>query len=375
MAKFRQALNEARLAARRQTATWDLPLADEGIATLLPEIQEVRTLARLMSLEVRLAILDGDFAAASLGLESMYTMGRQVGSSGTLISMLVGLAVEGVASAEFEHWITHSGSPNAYWALTCLPGSMTDLAGGIESEDLWIEGSIPYANLLGTAILTPEQLEHLAHAVGALMELEWLDGGFRVEFNSGKTQDVRVPAGVVLMPLVLRGYPVCKRQLIDSGMDRTLVEAMQPTQVVMLRSIQVYREMLDEMVIWGRHMPVEARRALGQIDERFHDLAHRPEAVLANLMLPAITAASRAVVRGDQKLAMLRVIEALRLYAAAHEGRLPTALDQITAVPVPLDPATNRPFDYRLDGDTAVLRSAEMGIVIPDTQFEITVGH
>jgi hypothetical protein len=69
------------------------------------------------------------------------------------------------------------------------------------------------------------------------------------------------------------------------------------------------------------------------------------------------------------------VVEALRLYAAAHEGRLPATLDQITEVPVPLDPVSGRAFDYRLNGDTAVLTSAEKGIVNPDTQFEITIGR
>ena len=150
---------------------------------------------------------------------------------------------------------------------------------------------------------------------------------------------------------------------------------MQPTQVVILRWVQVYRELLDEMVIWGRHSPLETRRGLVQIEDRLDDLVRRPEAVLANLMLPAITAASRAVIRCDQRIAMLRVVEALRLYAAAHEGRLPAALDQITEVPVPLDPVSGRAFDYRLNGDTAILRTAEKGIVNPDTQFEIMVGR
>ncbi len=375
MSRFRGVFNEARLAVRRKNVEWDLPLQEQGVATLLPEIQEMRELARLMTVEVRLAILEGDYAAASRALENMYTMGQHLGKAGTLVSMLVGLAAQGQASEEVAHWITQSGSPNAYWALTCLPSSMSNLAESIESENLWIRGSLPYADLLNSAVLTPKQLEHLAHEAGALMESQWVDGGFRVEFNSGETQEVRVPAGVALLPLVLRAYPICKRQLLESDLDRELIEAMQPTQVVMLRWVQVYRELLDEMVIWSRHPPVETRRALKQIDERFDKLAHRPEAVLANVMLPAISAASRAVLRGDQKIAMLRVVEALRLYAAAHEGRLPTALDQIHEVPVPLDPATGSPFAYRLDGNTAILKSAEKGIVNPDTQFDITVSR
>jgi hypothetical protein len=374
ISKFSNVFNEVRLGARRRSAEWDIPLREGGVATLLPEIQEVRELARLLALDVRLSLVNGDYAAASRNLETMYTMGRQVGDSGTLVSMLVGLAVAGSASTEVGHWIASSGSPNAYWALTCLPSSMSNLAESIESEDLWIQGSVPYADLLGTAILTPKQLEHLAHELGSLFSSPWIGSGFKVEFNSGKSEDVRIPARVALLPLVLRAYPTCKRQLLEANLDRELVEAMDPTQVVVLRWVQVYRELHDEMVIWSRHAPVERRPALKKIDRRLlDDLANRPEAVLANLMLPAISAASTAAVRGDQRIAMLRVVEALRLYAAAHDGKLPAALDDISEVPVPLDPATSRAFGYRLEGNTAVLTSADRQSVYPDTRIEITI--
>ena len=375
LSTFRNVLPEARLAARRKRVEWDLPLKEQGVATRLPEIQEMRELARLMTIEARLAILEGDYATASLVLENMYTMGQQLGEAGTLVSMLVGLAAQGAATEEVIHWISQSDSPNAYWALTCLPSSMGNLAESLESEDLWIRGSIPYADLLGAAILTPQQLEHMAHEVGTLLDAQWVDGGFQIEFDSGETQDVRVPAGVALLPLVLRAYPVCKRQLLESDLDHELIERMEPLQVVMLRSVQVYRELLDEMVVWSRHTPLESREALMEIDRQFKSLANRPEAVMANLMLPGIGAASRAVLRGDQKIAMLRAVEAMRLYAAAHDGQLPNSLDQITEVPVPRDPATGGPFAYRLEGDTAILTSTQKGLVIPDTQFEITVGR
>ena len=148
---------------------------------------------------------------------------------------------------------------------------------------------------------------------------------------------------------------------------------MDPMQVVLLRWVQVYRELLDEMVVWSRHTPVESREAFKQVDGRLRSLHNRPEAVLANLMLPAVSSSSRAVLRIEQRIAMLRVVEALRLYAASHEGRLPATLGEIKEVPVPLDPATGGPFAYRIEGETAVLSSTEKKIVIPDVQYEITI--
>ena len=59
----------------------------------------------------------------------------------------------------------------------------------------------------------------------------------------------------------------------------------------------------------------------------------------------------------DRRIAMLRTIEALRIYAAAHGGQLPDSLDEVNDVPVPLDPGTGKPFEYHRDGATATLTS------------------
>ncbi len=52
---------------------------------------------------------------------------------------------------------------------------------------------------------------------------------------------------------------------------------------------------------------------------------------------------------------MVRYIEAIRLYAANHNGSLPPSLEAITEAPVPIDPATGKFFDYKVDGSTATL--------------------
>ena len=53
---------------------------------------------------------------------------------------------------------------------------------------------------------------------------------------------------------------------------------------------------------------------------------------------------------------MVQYIEAIRIYAANHNGMLPPSLDAITETPVPIDPATGKSFEYKLDGSTATLR-------------------
>jgi hypothetical protein len=76
---------------------------------------------------------------------------------------------------------------------------------------------------------------------------------------------------------------------------------------------------------------------------------------IARLLLPAMHAVRNAQVRLERDVAALRVIEALRMYAAEHDGRLPQTLEDIETVPVPTNPATGKAFAYRLDGKTGIL--------------------
>lgn len=59
--------------------------------------------------------------------------------------------------------------------------------------------------------------------------------------------------------------------------------------------------------------------------------------------------------RLDRHVAALQCLEAIRLYAAAHDGKFPNQLSDITQVPVPDDSVTRKPFIYNRTGSKAVL--------------------
>jgi hypothetical protein len=63
----------------------------------------------------------------------------------------------------------------------------------------------------------------------------------------------------------------------------------------------------------------------------------------------------RAQARVDQRIALLAHVEALRMYAADHEGKLPAKLDEIK-LPLPEDPFTGKAFHYEVDGPTAIIK-------------------
>jgi hypothetical protein len=77
--------------------------------------------------------------------------------------------------------------------------------------------------------------------------------------------------------------------------------------------------------------------------------------ILAGLLLPAVGKVQFATVRLQRRIDALRIVEALRLHAALHEGKLPEKLSDITDVPIPPDPASGKPFDYKLEAGKATL--------------------
>ncbi len=74
--------------------------------------------------------------------------------------------------------------------------------------------------------------------------------------------------------------------------------------------------------------------------------------------------------RVDQRIALLRHVEALRLYAAEHDGTLPAKLCEVP-VPLPVDPFTGKPFRYEVTGNTAHLRGTPPAGKETDTTFNI----
>ncbi|MEN6575075.1 MAG: hypothetical protein ABFD90_01940 [Phycisphaerales bacterium] len=88
-------------------------------------------------------------------------------------------------------------------------------------------------------------------------------------------------------------------------------------------------------------------------------------------------AVRRLMNRLDGTVTALECIEVLRHYAAGHNGQLPAQLNEITDLQVPNDPATDKPFAYRIEGSKAVLEvSAPKGGTLRDTtRYEITVAR
>jgi hypothetical protein len=157
--------------------------------------------------------------------------------------------------------------------------------------------------------------------------------------------------------VVMKKYPMAKAWLAEHGFSPEAVEAMPVPEVVARYTLATYEELRDETFKWFYAPYWKAVEGMEQSDEVLRQWAHGDREIIpvATRVLPAVFSVRMAEVRIDRRIAALRVVEALRMYAAAHDGRLPQRLDAISEVPIPDDPVTGGPFAYELRGESAVL--------------------
>ena len=159
--------------------------------------------------------------------------------------------------------------------------------------------------------------------------------------------------------MLLAKYPQAKAFLMERGWSAEKIESMPVCQTVLIAALRQYNEMRDDM-FKGLCLPYpEAHKEAKKFEAKLHEIMQNGEEIMpiGSILLPAVSAAKNAEIRTEREIVILRVFEAIRLYGAAHDGKLPDRLSDITEVPVPLDPFNGTAFIYNRIGDTAILES------------------
>src|SRR5947209_17468454 len=86
-------LTQADYAARLDTVDWQILLKfkSEGMMMLLPEVQQLRSLAAALKVRLRAEIAAGQLDDAVRTIKTMLSLGRHLGEHPTVIGNLVGL--------------------------------------------------------------------------------------------------------------------------------------------------------------------------------------------------------------------------------------------------------------------------------------------
>jgi hypothetical protein len=334
------------------------------IGLLLPEVQDTRALSRALMLRTRVAIADGDYDRAIDHLRMNYRLGQNVARDPILVCGLVGIAEAALGNYELPELIAAKNSPNLYWAIAELPRPFIDLYPATRYELSWGMKIFP-------VLIDPEKQEHSPQEWARLLANSLRDMQAAAD-GSPRLDEWTVRLGVVGFGLL--AYPDAKQRLLASGMDAAEIERMPTGQVIAVDASREYQRIAQEFEKWW-YTPYTVAKKRGAdpdgfLRDRFKGGYGR---ILATLLMPALSRVRDAQMRLDWQLNALQAIEAIRMHAALA-GKLPKSLQEISIVPVPKNPATEQDYQYRLDGDTAILELPQSdGFTGVAWRYEITL--
>lgn len=330
-------------AARYEQCDWQilLKIKEYGISLLLPEIQQLRGLANVLKVRYRGQVKAGRFDDCIRSHQTMFALARNLREHPTLIGNLVGIAIANVALGPFEEMIQQPGAPNLYWALTNLPESIVDMRRGMAGERIFIDAE--FKDYIDPNKVWDEELTRKAR-----------EAAKRYSGLMGLEKDLNEKAEAWLLAKIKdeKWLADAHKWLVEMGLPEARVKKYPAEQVMFQNLVKKYEIVRDDGEKWI-HFP------LWIADPELAKLAKpRTEGNEEDRLVSTLSAAHqkvrRAQARLDQRIAMLRIVEALRLHAADNGGKLPASLDAIK-VPVPVDPMTGKAFKYSVEGATAKL--------------------
>jgi len=349
---FQNAYRHLEEGSRCDYCDWQHPLRgnENPIAILLPEIQEARDLARALQVKARVEIYEGDYNAAIKTIRVGKYLAKHVASEPIIVSVLVGIAINGMTDAALAELMRQPDAPNLYWTLSAQPGLTGAMGNAMEWEMDMLRAMVPG---LAKAMDTPDDMS----------DAEWKELQDRMlkmvslisDFANAKAESA------VFLLGTLASYPRAKQWLIDQGKTPEEVESMSSVKVIGLWSVERYKVHRDGMLKLIMLPPSQRKQPLEEWERQLHEHHHHyrtasPLDMIVSLLFPAVQAASAAEARNEMNTDGLRIVEALRLYAAQNDGKLPEKLDDIVSVPIPTpDPFTGKPYDYKIKDGAGVI--------------------
>ncbi len=350
------ALRQADRAARMDKPDWQILLKakTDGFGLLLPDLQKMRMLSSALQQRFHTEATQGRFDDALRTAKTMFAMSRHMGEHPTLIGGLVGVAMAFVAIGPLEEMLEQPGCPNLYWALTNLPNPLVSMDRGMEGERLLIGAEL--YDLDEKNPMSAEQLRKLVDHIDRLRSFDTKPFKRTQKWLNERNKDEKQ----------LRA---ARSRLVEVGFSEERLARFPADQVLLLdaeREYEVERDDATKLMTLPTWQAEKLAREMKPLKgERLFDF-----------FLPAFIKVRRAQGRLEQRIALLRHVEALRLYAAEHEGKLPQKLSDCP-VPLPEDPFSGKPFRYRLDGTTAHLFGTpppgEENIAAFNLHYEVTI--
>jgi hypothetical protein len=331
------ALRQADWAARLDPIDWEVlqRVQTEGMDLLLPELGPLRILGLGLKVRFRSEVAERNYENAVRSAKTMLALARHFGDYPAEAANRNGLWVADQAVDVLEEMVQQPGCPNLYWALTDLPSPLVDLRKGFQGMRSLVSADLEplRSNVPMTEAEIEKLVSHLSGSLGfARQQAGQAPRSLRAELKARLKGPERVQAAAA--------------RLVEAGLGEA-VRKYPPGQIILLDEKRDYETRRDESMKVLSLAPWQID-ALGVIEPA-------PDGLFTDL-LPQVIKGRRAQALLEQRLGMVRHVEALRLYAAGHDGKFPAKLTDV-GVPLPLDPFTGKPYVYLVEGVVAHLRA------------------
>ncbi len=285
-----------------------------------------------------------------------YEMSNNVGQEQVLISGLVSIAITSQMNDAMIKLMNSPNAPNLYWAMREFPSRHGILRHSMDGERSWwitifprLAGGMEGQNL-GQRIksgesLSPEQWRAFFAYINTIVDAN-------PDLHAKHPDPVNTATPKALADA--KAYYAAEHH-----MTAEQTGAVDPLVVLGEYYFAQYQIHFDDMFkLRGLPYPEMLRGA-----KEAHEAAIRArDEQGGNPFFEAVMDMSLATWRFanvDRQLAAMATVEALSAYAAANDGKLPEHLEDMTDIPAPQNPATEKPFEYHLEKDTATLSDTQ----------------
>lgn len=318
---------------------------------LLPDVQKMRELADFQRLRFRVALVEDRIDDAFQILGQQYSMARHLGEDEFSVSNLLGAAIADSAWEDGLYLCQSEKSPNLYWAYASLPSPLID---GNKAMGLDRRFLLEHVKLLKEVDENPRPIgywqDFIERIVPSLNSFAFPFPGPR-DPQSLKRQ---------LIAYITAAYPSAREYLCETcKLEPSKVDALPTAQVVFLAIVRFNERDADEGAKWSL-LPIDTVIR----NKHYQDWQQaRPETFrkagwvsIPSKVLSFGIFSSESRNRVQQHIAVMQTIEAIKLYGASNQGKLPQTLDE-TPLPCPNDPFTGKPFFYEVSNGEALLKA------------------
>ena len=339
-------------AAYRKTANWEYPIGEQPYGDiLLPDVQGARyVVGHGLSAWIRQRLAQGKLDQAQEGIRVGLAVMRHYGRTPFAITQLVCCAVDSMFLSRIAELISQPESPNLYWALTQLPRPLIDVRHAVEMDERFLQMTVPGLDDL-KQIRTKEEWTGRALAV--------------IQFFRESDQQAPSGGNGAAFERVVKAARADLPASTEGGAKR--VDQMSDGEAAVRWLLDVNNELAGERTALNSMEPPQAFPRLAAMHERIKDLRN-VLGVKGSYLTTSILNTYISSHKIEREIDALRIVEALRHYAANHDGHLPESLDKISELPIPNDPFTGKPFHYEVKDGVATL-SGET-VPLPDPERE-----